>query len=149
MSEKSSLIFYSGCWLRNLATISRWFTYFDIISIVLCYYAPPRRCLVFIICSVGVSSLQVQQFWMLLAGAADAVLLGMVGGTSTFLDRPQPHHHHWPGHQCFHHTCACLLLSNCHRAGLSSHVTSHGRKHATHKTQAKNERLLICSGLDR
>lgn len=35
-----------------------------------------------------VSSLQVQQFWMLLAGASDAVLLGMVGGTSTFLDCP-------------------------------------------------------------
>lgn len=64
--------------------------------------------------------LQVQQRWTLLAGASDAALLGVVGGTSPLLDRPQPHHHHRPGHQRLHHPRAHLLLSNCHRTGWSS-----------------------------
>lgn len=62
-------------------------------------------------------SLQVQQCWTLAAGASDAALLGVVGWTGPFLDCPQPHHHHRPGHQCLHHPRACLLLPNCHWAG--------------------------------
>lgn len=68
----------------------------------------------------GCLSLQVQQRWTLPAGASHAALLGMVGGTSSCLDRPKPHHHHRPGHQCLHHPRARLLLSDCHWTGSSS-----------------------------
>lgn len=59
-------------------------------------------------------SLQVQQCWTLSAGAFNAEVLGMVGGAGPFLDCSQPHHHHWPGHQCLHHPGTCVLLPNCH-----------------------------------
>lgn len=69
----------------------------------------------------GCLSLQVQQRWTLPAGASHAALLGMVGGTSSCLDCPKPHHHHRPGHQCLHHPRARLLLSDCHWTGSPSY----------------------------